>query len=111
MRRRFTVASAMVGAVALMTLAGCTTDPSVTDSSAEPESSEEASVEWFDQALFDKQNAERTVVPEGPDGQPWLQTINAELVDTAQYASTARRRPASRTPRSRTPGGRPAGSP
>lgn len=88
MRRRFTVASAMVGAVALMTLAGCTTDPSVTDSSEAPESSEEASVEWFDQALFDKQNAERTVVPEGPEGQPWLQTINAELVDTAQYAST-----------------------
>lgn len=88
MRRRYTVASAMVGAVALMTLAGCTTDPSVTDSSEAPESSEEASVEWFDQALFDKQNAERTVVPEGPEGQPWLQTINAELVDTAQYAST-----------------------
>ncbi|MFD4421089.1 substrate-binding domain-containing protein [Agromyces sp. NPDC058484] len=86
MRRKFTVASAMVGALALMTLAGCTTDPNVAGPAAEAEATEEA-VEWFDQALFDKQDAERDVVPEGPEGQPWLQYINAEMVDTASFAS------------------------
>jgi ribose transport system substrate-binding protein len=87
MRRRFTVASAMVGALALMTLAGCTTDPNVgspTDASAP---AEEEEVEWFDQELFDKQDAERDVVPEGPEDQPWLQYINAEMVDTSEFAS------------------------
>jgi ribose transport system substrate-binding protein len=88
MRRRITVASAMIGALALFTLAGCTTDPNVgagTESAA-PEETEEA-VDWFDQALFDKQDAERDVVPEGPEGEPYLQYINAEFVDTSQYAS------------------------
>jgi ribose transport system substrate-binding protein len=87
MRRRFTVASAMVGALALMMMAGCTTDPNVgspTDASAP---AEEEEVEWFDQELFDKQDAERGVTPEGPEGQPWLQYINAEMVDTAAFAS------------------------
>ncbi|MDQ2697567.1 MAG: substrate-binding domain-containing protein [Actinomycetota bacterium] len=86
MRRRFTVASAMVGALALMALAGCTTDPNVAAPSEDAAASEEA-VEWFDQELFDKQDAERGVTPEGPEGQPWLQHINAEMVDTSQYAS------------------------
>lgn len=86
MRRRFTVASAMVGALALMTLAGCTTDPNVGAPTDEAAPSEEA-VEWFDQELFDKQDAERDVVPAGPEGQPWLQHINAEMVDTSEFAS------------------------
>ena len=80
MRRRFTVASAMVGALALMTLAGCTTDPNVAPPSDDAAATEEA-VEWFDQELFDKQDAEREVVPEGPEDQPWLQYINAEMTD------------------------------
>jgi ribose transport system substrate-binding protein len=83
MRRR-TLTFAAVGAGALIALAGCTTDPNV-GQPGETESPEE--VEWFDQALFDKQDAERSVTPEGPEGQPWLQHINAEMVDTSQYAS------------------------
>ncbi|MET0976955.1 MAG: substrate-binding domain-containing protein [Leifsonia sp.] len=83
--RRMHVASAMVGALALLALAGCTTDPSVTAPSEE--ATAEAEVDWFDQALFDKQDAERDVVPEGPEGQPYLQHINAEMVDTTEYAS------------------------
>src|SRR5215207_2433195 len=75
----------MVGALALITLAGCTTDPNVA-APTEDAATEEA-VEWFDQELYDKQDAERDVVPEGPEDQPWLQYINAEFVDTAQYAS------------------------
>ena len=86
MRRRFTVASAMVGALALITLAGCTTDPNV--AAPTDDAATEEAVEWFDQELYDKQFAERDVVPEGPADQPWLQYINAEFVDTAQYAST-----------------------
>ncbi|MEL4319815.1 substrate-binding domain-containing protein [Leifsonia sp. YIM 134122] len=87
MMRRMHVASAMVGALALLTLAGCTTDPSVTAPSDDAAATEEAEVEWFDQALFDKQDEERGVVPEGPDGQPYLQYINAEMVDTSEFAS------------------------
>ncbi|PPL14795.1 substrate-binding domain-containing protein [Microterricola pindariensis] len=85
--RRMHVVSAMVGAFALLTLAGCTTDPGVTAPTETTGSEETAapSVEWFDQALFDKQDAERSVVPEGPDGKPYLQYINAEMVDTSQY--------------------------
>ena len=86
MRRRFTVASAMVGALALMTLAGCTTDPNVGSPTDETAPAEEE-VEWFDQELFDKQDAERGVAPEGPEDQPWLQYINAEMVDTSAFAS------------------------
>lgn len=85
MRRRFTVASAMVGALALITLAGCTTDPNV--AAPTDDAATEEAVEWFDQELYDKQFAERDVIPEGPEDQPWLQYINAEFVDTAQYAS------------------------
>jgi ribose transport system substrate-binding protein len=84
--RRMHVASAMVAALALLTLAGCTTDPSVTAPSGD--ATEEAdTVDWFDQALFDKQDAERGVVPEGPDGKPYLQYINAEMVDTSAFVS------------------------
>ncbi|RXZ72434.1 substrate-binding domain-containing protein [Agromyces albus] len=86
MRRRFTVASATVGVLALMTLAGCTTDPNVGSPTDETEPAAEE-VEWFDQELFDKQDAERGVAPEGPEDQPWLQYINAEMVDTAAFAS------------------------
>jgi ribose transport system substrate-binding protein len=86
MRRRFAVASAMVGALALITLAGCTTDPNV--AAPTDDATTEEAVEWFDQELYDKQFAERDVVPEGPEDQPWLQYINAEFVDTSQYAST-----------------------
>ncbi|MCP2369832.1 ribose transport system substrate-binding protein [Agromyces terreus] len=78
--------SAMVGALALFTLAGCTTDPNVAAPSDDAAATEE-SVEWFDQELFDKQDAERDVVPEGPEGQPWLQHINAEMIDTSEFAA------------------------
>lgn len=85
MRRRIQVATAIVGAAALFALAGCTTDPSVTNPD---ESSEDpSSVEWFDQAVFDRQMEELTVTPEGPEGEPYLQYINPEMVDTSSYAS------------------------
>ncbi|MGW9630583.1 substrate-binding domain-containing protein [Agromyces sp. NPDC055520] len=87
MRRKYALASAMVGALALFAMAGCTTDPNVAAPSEDAGATEEA-VEWFDQELYDKQYAERSVVPEGPEGQPWLQYINAEMTDTSAFAST-----------------------
>ena len=86
MKRSLSTAASLVCAASLILLAGCTTDPSVEapDGSAEEAAPTE---EWFDQELFDKQFAERSVVPEGPEEQPYLQTINAEMVDTAEFAS------------------------
>ena len=102
MRRRTKVA-AVTGAAALLLLTACTTDPTVTPPSEsspaatsepapEPEDSDEPggeapANEWFDQALYDAQYAQRSVTPEGPADQPYLQHIDAELVDTSQFAS------------------------
>jgi ribose transport system substrate-binding protein len=83
MRHRKSMSAAVVGIAAIIVLAGCTTDPSVTT----PEGGNADAIEWFDQAVYDKQDAERFVVPEGPDGQPYLQSINAEMVDTSEFAS------------------------
>ncbi|MFC8679891.1 substrate-binding domain-containing protein [Microbacterium ureisolvens] len=88
MRRSVKIATTAVALVGLFALAGCTTDPGVAppDSTAEP--TEDAGPnEWFDQELFDTQMAQREVVPEGPEDEPYLQYIDAEMIDTAQYAS------------------------
>ncbi|MCO5954809.1 substrate-binding domain-containing protein [Microbacterium yannicii] len=89
MRRSMKIATTAVALVGLFALAGCTTDPNVAppDSSAEP-SDEGGANEWFDQALFDTQMAQREVVPEGPEDEPYLQYIDAEMIDTSEYAST-----------------------
>jgi len=83
------IATTAVALVGLFALAGCTTDPNVAppDSSAEP-SDDGGANEWFDQALFDTQMAQREVVPEGPEDEPYLQYIDAEMIDTSEYAST-----------------------
>lgn len=87
MKRSLRIATGLVAAGSLILLAGCTTDPSVEapDTSEEATSEEASSEEWFDQALFDKQDAERSVTPEGPEDQPYLQTINAEMGDTSEF--------------------------
>ncbi|WP_414684711.1 substrate-binding domain-containing protein [Microbacterium sp.] len=83
------IATTAVALVGLFALSGCTTDPNVAppDSSAEPTDDGGAN-EWFDQALFDTQMAQREVVPEGPEDEPYLQYIDAEMIDTSEYAST-----------------------
>lgn len=85
MKRSLRVTAGLVGAASLILLAGCTTDPSV---EAPKDGAEETATDWFDQELYDKQDAERSVVPEGPEEQPYLQTINAEMRDTAEFASS-----------------------
>ena len=85
MRRSMNVTAAIVGIAAVVALAGCTTDPSVDVPDEGDGTTEE--VNWFDQAAFDKQLAELAATPEGPEGQPWLQYINPEFVDTSAYIS------------------------
>mgnify|MGYP003365636368 FL=1 len=87
MRRSMKIATAGVALFGLIALAGCTTDPSVAPGESEnPEESAETT-EWFDQELFDKQMEERGVEPQGPADEPYLQHINAEMVDTSGFAS------------------------
>ena len=87
MRRSMKIATAGVAVFGLIALAGCTTDPSVAPPQTEESAAPESTDEWFDQALFDKQFAERDVTPEGPADEPYLQHINAEMVDTSEFAS------------------------
>ncbi len=90
MRRSLKIATAGVALVGLFALAGCTTDPSVVPSQSPAPTTTGGTApsnEWFDQALFDKQYAERGVAPQGPADSPYLQYINAEMVDTSGYAS------------------------
>jgi ribose transport system substrate-binding protein len=43
--------------------------------------------EFFDQAEFERQLAQRDIAPEGPEGEPWLQAIEPEMVDTSDFAT------------------------
>jgi ribose transport system substrate-binding protein len=87
MRRSMKIATAGVALFGLIALAGCTTDPSVAPAESEnPDATAEAT-EWFDQELFDKQDEERGIDPQGPADEPYLQHINAEMVDTSEFAS------------------------
>ncbi|MFF3066127.1 substrate-binding domain-containing protein [Oerskovia sp. NPDC057915] len=90
--RRSRVLMAGAATAALLFTAACSTD--VPDAPAGGETASEAAEEsnesgansqWFVQADYDRQLAQRTAVPEGPGEQPWLQAIDPEYVDTAQY--------------------------
>jgi ribose transport system substrate-binding protein len=95
-RTRALLAGAAVAS--LLATAACTTD---TPTDAAPEGGGETSAEeteggeetggadseWFVQADYDRQLAQRDIEPEGPADQPWLQAIEPENVDTAEFAS------------------------
>lgn len=74
-------------AAAALTLTACTTDTPTEQAPGGGETEQEQSSdgEWFVQAEYDKQLAQRDKEPEGPADQPWLQAIEPEMVDTAQY--------------------------
>ena len=62
------------------------------DPDAEPtddELSEGRQSEWFDEEEFDAQMAWREMEPEGPEGEPWVQYIDAEFRDTSEWATDA----------------------
>jgi len=85
MRRRTSMTVAMTGAAALFALTGCTTDPTVDEPGTGGGDAD--SVEWFDQEVYDRQLSQLEADPEGPEGEPYLQYIDPEMIDTAQYAS------------------------
>lgn len=99
--RRNAARTLAVTAVAALALVGCTTDPSVSgpgastqpagsatpSAGASASASGPAATEWFDQAVYDEQFAQRSVTPEGPADKPYLQHINAEMVSTEKYKS------------------------
>ncbi|WP_447913247.1 substrate-binding domain-containing protein [Microbacterium phyllosphaerae] len=87
MRRSMRIATAGVALFGLIALAGCTTDPSVAPAESDSPDESAETTEWFDQELFDKQMEERGVEPQGPADEPYLQHINAEMVDTSAFAS------------------------
>lgn len=135
MRRKLTFAVGMLAAASLVLVTACSSDPSVEPAPTEDSQSQEApdespdsgdpsgaddaegaddagsDTEWFDQAVYDAQFAQRTVTPEGDPDKPYLQTIDAELIDTADFAVEGRRSCASPTRPSPIRGDRPAGSP
>jgi ribose transport system substrate-binding protein len=75
-------------AAAALTLTACATD-TPTDrppgGGGETEQEQSSDGEWFVQADYDKQLAQRDQEPQGPADQPWLQMIEPELVDTAEF--------------------------
>src|SRR5690625_850915 len=56
--------------------------PSVLTATAQDEDTQ-----WFVQEDFDTQMSQRDVDPEGPDGEPWVQMIEPEMVDTSEFAT------------------------
>ena len=62
-------------------------DATATASPAATSNTGENNAEFFDQATMDKQLAQRSVTPEGPADQPWLQMIEPEMRDTADFKS------------------------
>lgn len=42
---------------------------------------------FFEQEEYETQLAQRDVEPEGPEDQPWVQAIQPDYVDTAEYAT------------------------
>ncbi|MFD6950996.1 ABC transporter substrate-binding protein [Nocardiopsis sp. TSRI0078] len=80
----------LAGAAGLtLMLTACTTDAPA-DS---PEGGSGAELtpdgEWFDEAEFEAQLAQREITPEGPEDQPWLQAIEPEWVDTSEFVHDA----------------------
>ncbi|MFJ4127592.1 substrate-binding domain-containing protein [Oerskovia enterophila] len=93
--RRSRVLMAGAATAALLFTAACTTDApadtpdagaAATEESTEESNESGANSQWFVQADYERQLAQRSAVPEGPADQPWLQAIDPEFVDTAQYA-------------------------
>ncbi len=96
--RKTRVLSAGVVATVLA-LTACTTDEpadspdeadqAVDDGGADSEGEDESGSddgEWFVQAEYERQLAQRDIEPEGPADQPWLQAIEPEYVETTEYA-------------------------
>lgn len=89
---------AAAAAAALLVLAACSTDESIDDTAPDPagdpaaapaenEPADTNSDEWFVQADYDEQDAQRSATFEGDPAAPWLQYIDGAMTDTEQYAT------------------------
>ncbi|WDZ90118.1 substrate-binding domain-containing protein [Nocardiopsis sp. HUAS JQ3] len=79
----------LAGAAGLtLTLTACTTD-APTDAPEEAGAELTPDGEWFDEAEFEAQLAQREITPEGPEDEPWLQAIEPEWIDTSEFAHDA----------------------
>jgi ribose transport system substrate-binding protein len=95
MRRniRGALASTSTALLVLAVLAGCSTDDvddpaDTTAAETAPEETDEAGgddTEWFVQADYDEQDAQRSATFEGDESAPWLQYIDGEMTDTSAY--------------------------
>jgi ribose transport system substrate-binding protein len=94
-RKTYRAPMAVASALLLGVFAtSCSTEDPTTDateetseSPAESEESPESSEEWFDQELYDTQYEQRSATFEGDPEQPWLQYIDGEMTDTAEFRS------------------------
>lgn len=97
MRRSILTKVTVVAATSLLALTACTTDSSIEDPPTEdttaaaeetaPAAEETSSDEWFVQEVYDDQFEQRSATFEGDPEQPWLQYIDGEMTDTAEYAA------------------------
>lgn len=79
----------LAGAAGLtLTLTACTTD-APTDAPEEAGAELTPDGEWFDEAEFEAQLAQREITPEGPEDEPWLQAIEPEWIDTSEFTHDA----------------------
>ncbi|MEU3457459.1 ABC transporter substrate-binding protein [Micromonospora sp. NPDC006766] len=70
-----------------LALAGCSSDlPEGKTSATDSPNSDTSKSKFFDQAEYNRQLAFRNATPQGPDGKPWEQMLEPELVDTAKFA-------------------------
>lgn len=70
-----------------LALAGCSNDlPDDKAAGGQPSASQASKSEFFNQAEYDRQLAFRTAAPQGPNGKPWEQMLQPEMVDTAKFA-------------------------
>jgi ribose transport system substrate-binding protein len=88
----------MAGLLALLAcvlfVGACGTDDSETAGTGEDQAAQQDSQsntgeqsEFFVREDFERQLAQREVTPEGPEGKPWEQAIEPEMVDTSKYKS------------------------
>ncbi|WP_199035563.1 substrate-binding domain-containing protein [Glycomyces salinus] len=79
-------ALAAAAAIGLLAATACTSETPDEPAPEDDQSTAESGDEWFDQAEYDRQLEQRGIEPEGDPAAPWLQAIEPEWVDTAEYA-------------------------
>ncbi|RKN21046.1 ABC transporter substrate-binding protein [Micromonospora musae] len=80
---------ALLAAAGVLALAGCSSDlPEDSNPGGGSSGSDTRKSEFFDQAEYDRQLKFRDATPQGPEGKPWEQMLEPEMVDTTKFAKT-----------------------